>query len=184
MSQFPQHTLATAPEKSKAALAQVEKSLGFVPNLFATFAASPAVLEGYLALSAAFSKTSLSATEQQVVAITVSTTNECHYCVAAHSVIAAGAKVDAGVIEALRSGAPLADAKLEALRSFTRIVVEKRGWPTEQELSAFVAAGYQPSQALELILGIGLKTISNYVNHIAQTPLDSAFAAAAWPQAA
>ena len=184
MSQYPLHTVASAPDKAKVALGQVEKSLGFVPNLFATFANAPALLEGYLAVSAAFGRTSFSATEQQVVAITVSTTNNCHYCVAAHSVLAAGAKVPAEVIEALRSGAPLADTKLEALRAFTRAIVESRGWPTEAQVAAFHAAGYSPNQALEVILGVGLKTISNYVNHLAQTPLDQAFAPAAWSEAA
>ena len=88
MSRFAQYTIANAPESSKPLLARVHKALGFVPNLFATFAESPAMLEGYLALSGSLDKGALSATERQLVEIAVSTENRCAYCVAAHSTIA------------------------------------------------------------------------------------------------
>ena len=88
MSRFAQYTIANAPEPSKPLLARVHKALGFVPNLYATFAESPAVLEGYLALSGSLDKGALSPVERQLVEIAVSTENRCAYCVAAHSTIA------------------------------------------------------------------------------------------------
>ena len=73
MSRFAQYTIANAPESSKPILARVHKALGFVPNLYATLAESPAVLEGYVALSGSLDKGALSPTERQLVEIAVST---------------------------------------------------------------------------------------------------------------
>lgn len=177
---FPIHTLETAPADSRPILAGAKQSLGFVPNLFGAFAEAPALLEAYTALGPIFDRASLSPTERQVVLLSASTTNGCTYCVAAHSTIAAGQKVDAAVIEALRAGAPIADAKLEALRTFTRRVVETRAELEPSDVAAFLAAGYGRAQVLEVILGVGLKTLSNYTNHLVDTPLDAAFEKNAW----
>ncbi len=184
MSQFPIHSVATAPEKSKAQLQGVEKGLGFVPNLYGTFAESPALLQGYLALSEAFAKSSLTPTEQQIVLLATSRVNECEYCMAAHTVVAKMSKVADDVVVAVRDGEPLANAKLEALRAFTAAVVGKLGHPGEDEVKAFFAAGYSHQNLLEVLLGVGIKTLSNYTNHIAGTPLDEAFQPAAWAKAA
>ncbi|MEM1178375.1 MAG: carboxymuconolactone decarboxylase family protein [Acidobacteriota bacterium] len=183
MSQFPVHTAASAPEASKATLEATQKAYGFLPNLFGTMASSPALVEAYASLSKIFGSTSFSPTEQQIVLLATSELNGCTYCMAAHSVVAKMAKVSDGVIEALRANQPLADAKLEALRRLTVSVVESRGWPEEATLQAFYDAGYTPAQYLEVVLGVGLKTLSNYTNHIASTPLDPAFQPAAWTKA-
>src|SRR5438876_3083142 len=110
MPRFAQYTIANAPESSKPLLARVHNALGFVPNLFATFAESPAVLEGYLALSGSLDKCGLSATERQLVQIAVSTENCCTYCVAAHSTIAEVPKPRPEMVTAVRTGAPAGDA--------------------------------------------------------------------------
>jgi alkylhydroperoxidase family enzyme len=55
-----------------------------------------------------------------------------------------------------------------------------RGWVEETDIERFIAAGFTRAQVLEVILGVAMKTISNYSNHIAETPLDEAFAGAAW----
>src|SRR2546430_4245091 len=127
MSRFAQSPTANAPEFSKPLLARVHKALGFVPNLFATFAESPAVLEGYLALSGSLDKGALSPTERQLVEIAVSTENHCTYCVAAHSTIAGMLKARPEVVAAVRTGAPVGGAKIDALRPFTRPVVLNKG---------------------------------------------------------
>jgi alkylhydroperoxidase family enzyme len=88
------------------------------------------------------------------------------------------------VVQAIRNGRPIADKKLEALRRFTAAVVTSRGWPSDADTGAFLNAGYGRQQVLEVVLGVGIKTLSNYTNHIADTPLDQAFATAAWSKAA
>ncbi len=90
------------------------------------------------------------------------------------------AGVDEGVIEALRSGTPIADSKLEALRTFAVIMNESRGKPTEEQVEAFLAAGYTKQTILEVIVGTSLKVLSNYTTPTVQPPLDKTFAPMAW----
>ena len=181
MTEFRTHTIESAPDASRDALRGVSERMGFVPNLYATFAESPALLEGYLALAGIFDRsTSFSATERQVILLTASSENECHYCMAAHTAIAGMQRVPLEIVEALRRGEVLPDARLQALSEFAREVVQQRGRVPEAEIDAFLAAGFTRAQVLEVVLGIGLKTLSNYTNHMADTPLDAAFGRHAW----
>ncbi len=167
----------TAPEVSRPILAKAKAGYGFVPNLLGVMAEAPAVVQAYPTLGQLFEKTSFNAPERQIVLLTTSIVNKCTYCVASHSVIAGSQKVPAEIIQALREDRPLADPKLEALRRFTAEVVTTRGWPSDTARDAFLAAGYGRQQVLEVILGVTMKTLSNYVNHQAETPLDTAFQA-------
>jgi uncharacterized peroxidase-related enzyme len=182
MTQFPVHTLKTAPSPSARQLELIQKNLGFIPNLAGVLAEAPAALESYFSLGALFAKTSLSRTERQVVLLAVSRENRCHYCMAAHSVIARMQSVPELVIESIRNDGRIGDAKLEALRRFTTSMVRKRGMLDRRDLEAFFAAGYSRTHVLEVVVGVAMKTISNYTNHIAATPLDDAFASAAWSE--
>lgn len=170
----------SAPEDAQETLAQAKEKYGFVPNLLGTMANAPTLLKGYVALNELFSKTSLSPTEQQVVLLTVSRENECAYCVAAHSKIAAMHKLPDDVITALRDDKTLPDIKLEALSTFTQLVVVSKGWPKDEEVTSFLKAGFNPQQVLEVVLGVGLKILSNYTNHISRVVLDSAFSETVW----
>ncbi len=178
------HTPETAPAGARETLTAAMKSFGFVPNLLGVMAEAPALVKAYTTLSRIFEETSFSPAERQVVLLTVSYENGCAYCVAAHSVIAGMQKVPADVVGAIRDGKPIADARLQALRRFTAAVVKMRGWPSEGDTKAFLHAGYAKAQVLEVILGVGMKILSNYTNHVAETPLDAAFAHAAWSKAA
>ncbi len=173
-----------APEAARKVLAEVRKKFGFVPNLLGNMANAPALLKAYLSVSALFDETSLTPTERQVVLLAASAKNNCTYCVAAHSAIAGMQKVPQDVVTSLRNRQPIADARLEALRRFVEEVVETRGWPSETTSKRFLEAGYSESQALEVLLGVGQKTLSNYTNHLAHTALDEQFAPAAWTAAA
>ena len=177
---YPIHTAKTAPDAARDILAGAEKAYGFVPNLLGTMAAAPALLKAYTSLARIFDESSLNAAEKQVVLLTVSAENACEYCVAAHSPIESKQKVPADVVSALRGGRPIPDPNLEELRRFTAAVVASRGWPSADDTSSFIAAGYGQQQVLEVVLGIGMKTLSNYTNHIASTPLDAAFEGAVW----
>lgn len=170
----------TAPEPAAEMLQDIRAKYGFVPNLLGIMAGAPALLRAYLSLSELISDTSFSPTEQQVILLEASRQNECHYCVAAHSIIAAGDGVSAEVVEAIRNGREMSDPKLEALRRFTAQLVQTRGWPSAAVKQQFLEAGYSEAQALEVVLGVGMKTLSNYTNHLAGTELDEQFAAAAW----
>ena len=180
MSKFITHTIESAPEGAKPILQGAKDAFSFVPNLLATMATSPALLEGYMTLAGIFDKTELSETERQIILMTNNRLNGCTYCMAAHTTLSQMAKVPADVIDALRNNTPIADPKLEALRTFAAIINEKRGWPTEAEVEAFIAAGYSQQAVLDVILGTSLKVLSNYTNHIAHTEIDDAFKPNAW----
>lgn len=183
MSQFPIHTLDTAPEASKPYLDGAKKAFGLIPNLVGEFAESPAVIEGYLGLAGALKKSGLTDLEREIVLISASVENGCHYCVAAHTTVTQAQGLDQAVIAAVRAGGPIADARLEALRAFTVAVVRERGWVSDAEVTRILDAGWTRANVLEVVLGVGLKTISNYVNHIAGTPMDAAFQANAFTPA-
>ncbi|MGB6229292.1 MAG: carboxymuconolactone decarboxylase family protein [Litorimonas sp.] len=180
MTDFTIHTPDTAPEAARPVLQGAQKSLGFVPNLFATMAEAPALLNAYSQLGELLNRTSFDATEQQVVLMTNNRLNGCDYCMAAHTTISQASGVPADVIDALRAGTAITDPKLEALRRFATVVNETRGWPTQADLDAFFAAGYGRQQVLEVVLGTAFKVLSNYTNHVANTPLDAAFQPNAW----
>lgn len=180
MTDFTYHTQESAPESSKPLVAGAARSFGFLPNLLAGMAEAPALLEGYLTLAGIFDKSDLNETERQIILMTNNRLNGCAYCMAAHTTIAQGAKVPSDIIEALRKGAALTDPKLEALRQFSIAINEKRGWVEQSDLDAFLGAGYTRQTVLEVILGTSLKVMSNYTNHVANTPVDSAFQANTW----
>ncbi len=170
----------TAPEASVETIRAVEAAYGFLPNLIATLGNAPAAVQAYASVSSAFEGSSLTPVEQQVVLLTTSVENECHYCVAAHSTVAKMVGAPASVIDALREAESLTDPRLEALRSLTLAVVKHRGWVPEAEIQNFLDAGFTKAQVLEVVTGVTQKTLSNYVNHLAETPLDEKFAPFAW----
>jgi len=180
-NKFPVLTRETAPSPSLPAIELAIATFGFVPNLIGVMAASPALAESYLALSAIFeTKTSLTSVERQVVLLTVSRYHECRYCVAAHSMAAEMQQVPPEIVGAIRNDQPIPNSKLQALRSMVICLIEQRGWLPEQELQAFLAEGYSPEQLFEVLVGVAQKTLSNFTNHIAETPLDEPMSEYAW----
>ncbi len=174
------HTLDTAPPKAKPLLEASLKAFGMVPNLSAVMAHAPPLLEAYQNVHGLFEQTSFDEEQRTVIWQTVNVEHECHYCVPAHTAIATMRKVDSAVIEALRRGTPLPTAKLEVLRKTTLALVRERGRLTADQQGAFVAAGFDQTQLLELVLGIAQKVMSNFVNHLADTPVDAPFAKFPW----
>ena len=180
MSRFQTLSIEAAPKASQAILQNVQKATGFLPNLLGTMALSPALLEAYVTLTSIFGKTNLSETERQIILMTNNRLNGCAYCMAAHTTISLMANVPSSVIDSLRNNTPIADPKLEALRTFAGVINETRGWPSSEQVTAFCAAGYDHQTVLEVILGTSLKVMSNYTNHVAQTEVDQAFQGNAW----
>ncbi|MBA4007924.1 MAG: carboxymuconolactone decarboxylase [Erythrobacter sp.] len=169
---FPMHDETSAPVAASAALAATKKNFGMIPNLERVMASAPPLLAGYSALWDLFELTTLTPVERQVVYLTANYENECDYCVPWHSLLAKQAGMDEQAITALRNGARIDDARLEALRTFARALVVERGNIAQAQLDAFLGAGYTPENALEVVLGLAVKVMSNYTNSIAGTPLD------------
>jgi alkylhydroperoxidase family enzyme len=174
------HTIESAPEGSKPSLEKSQKANGMIPGLHGVLAGSPSLLEAYQNLHELFTKSSFNKEELTVVWQTINVEHKCHYCVPAHTGIAHMMKVDASITEALRNGNEMPNEKLQALHDMTLKMVKNRGQVSQEDLDAFYAVGYGEQQVLDIILGLAQKTISNYTNHIANTPVDEPFQKFAW----
>ena len=183
MTPFKIHTAQDTAEPVTSILRGTENSLGFVPNLFGVLAESAPALAAFAALNAQFAMSSFSPTERELIELTVSTENQCGYCVAGHTAFAAMQGVDEGIVQAVREGKPILDQRLENLRRFTRALVRERGMVSEMEIERFLDAGYTQQQLLEVILGICVKVMSNLTNNAIGIPLDDAFAPYQWQAA-
>ncbi len=180
MNNFIKHTPDTAPDRARPLLEGAIAKLGFLPNLYAHLAEAPAALESYFALAGQFDKTSLSPAERQVVLLAASVENGCEFCVAAHSMMAGMSQVPDASVKALRAAGELPDPRLNALADFTRSLVRDRGWASEKSSAAFFEAGFDRQQALEVVLGVSMKTLSNYANHLTGTQTNPELATHAW----
>ncbi|MCB8877930.1 carboxymuconolactone decarboxylase family protein [Acidisoma silvae] len=171
---------SNAPAESAKILDAVQGAWGFVPNLHRVLAESPAALEAYAALWGIAEKTSFTALERNIAYLSIIYENECTYCMAGHTNLSKMAKVDAADIEAVRDGKPIADAKLEALRTFAAKVTRQRGVVSEADVAAFKSAGYNNQSVLDVLVLAATKLISNYANHLANTPNDAFMKGAEW----
>lgn len=179
---LPSQTIETSQGSGKAMLEAAKAQMGFIPNMYANMVNSPGLLETYLLGYKRFrAESGFSPVEQEVVLLTISRFNACTYCMAAHSMIAdMMSKVPADVLERLRTGEPIPDARLGALSLFTHVLLEQRGNPTSAQLNDFKVAGYSDRQVLEIFLAIAVKTLSNYSNHVFHTEVDAPFQKYVW----
>ena len=184
MADFTIHTIETAPEAGKPLLETSLKNNGRIPGLHGTMADAPPLLAAYNFAHQQFLATSLTDEEKTVVWQAVNVEQNCHYCVPAHTGIAKMMKVSDEITEALRNETPLPTARLEALRTFTLQVMQSHGNPTEEQLQAFFDAGYSHRAVLDVVLGLAQKTMSNYINHVADTPVDEVFHPLKWTRSA
>ncbi|OSP56705.1 carboxymuconolactone decarboxylase family protein [Pseudoruegeria sp. SK021] len=180
MADFTLHTADTAPEASQPLIEKSKKAFGRLPGLHAVMAEAPGLLESYQVAHTAFANSSFDADETTVVWQTINVEHACHYCVPAHTGIALSMGVDASLNDALRDETPLPTAHLEALRTFTLQVVRQRGEVSDEQVQTFLDAGYTKRQVLEVVLGVAQKVMSNFTNHLAQTPIDEPFRKFAW----
>ncbi len=180
MKKFTIHTLESAPEASKAAVENSMKANGRLPGLHAVMAEAPGLLEGYQVLHKLFTESSFDAEELTVVWQTINVEHECGYCVPAHTAIAHMMKVAPALTEALRNGEAMPTEKLQVLHDTTLAMTRSRGNISDVQLDKFYAAGYGQRQLLEIVLGLAQKVMSNYTNHLAETPVDKAFEKFAW----
>ncbi|MBH5329864.1 carboxymuconolactone decarboxylase family protein [Eikenella sp. S3360] len=175
MARLPVHTVETAPEAAKPRVEAALKANGFIPNLIGVLANAPEALAFYQEVGKLNAANSLTPGEVEVVQIIAAKTNECGFCVAGHTKIATLKKLlSEQAIQASRALNPAGfdDAKLAALAAFTQAVMAKKGAVSDAELQAFLAAGYNQQQAVEVVMGVALATLCNYANNLAQSDIN------------
>jgi len=180
MPNFKIHTRSSAPEGSHDVIDAYTEKFGFVFNTVGVMAESPAALKGYVQTYGLLGDTAFTPAEQQLIFLSVSRENACTYCVAAHSMAGKMAGLDDETIAAVRDGGTILDPKLAAISSFATEVVKTRGHVPKDVVNDFLVAGHTKAQVLEILLAVATKTISNYMNHITNTPLDEVLLPMAW----
>lgn len=170
MNTFNVPTRGEVSENNQAIFDNLNKALGFVPNLYATYAHSDTALENYLNFANA--KTSLTAKEKEAVNLAVSQVNDCIYCLSAHTAIAKmNGFTDEQILE-LRAGYSSVSNKLDALARLAKNVTENRGKTDSAVLENFLNVGYTQGQVIDTISLVGDKTISNYIHSTTKVPVD------------
>ena len=183
MLRFQIHTIESAPEKSKQPLQGLQDKFGFIPNMAATMAESPVLINAFIGGFMSFHGGSFSESEKQVLLLTNAATLKSPWTVAFHSTMALEAGVSAADVEAIRHGRLPRDAKYAPLSGMAKALIEKRGQVSDAELKAFTSAGYSEAQILEVINGVGISTMAALAGNLAGTPLEARFKAQVWAAA-
>jgi uncharacterized peroxidase-related enzyme len=170
MAKFTVPTRAEVSENNQAIFDNLQKALGFVPNLYAYYAKNETALGDYLALQNR--KSTLSTKEREVINLVTSQVNGCRYCQSAHTVLGKmNGFTDEQVIE-LRKGTANFDAKTDALVKFAKAVAEGRGKVSNDVKDDFFAAGYTEANMIDVVIVIGDKIISNYIHNLTEFAID------------
>jgi len=170
MTKFEVPTREQVTPENQAIFDNLNSKLGFVPNIYATYAFSADALGRYL--SFANGKTSLNAKEKEVVNLVVSQVNGCTYCLAAHTAIGKmNGFTDEQILE-LRKGSASFNPKLDALAKTAKVIIENRGTVDENTLSNFLNAGYNKGNLVDVILAVGEKSITNFLHKVTNVPAD------------
>ena len=161
---------AEVAENNQAIFDNLQKGLGFVPNLYAYFGKNETALGDYLALQNR--KSTLRAKEREVINLVTSQINGCRYCQSAHTVLGQmNGFTDDQILE-IRRGSAAFDSKLDALAKMTKAIVENKGRVPQEITEAFFAAGYTEANLIDVIIVIGDKIISNYLHNLTHLEID------------
>ena len=168
---------ASVPAAAKELVADTRGLFGFVPNLVYAIAAEPAVLRAYVTMLQALGETTLDPVAQQVALVAASHANAADYGVAVHATLAGKLGASEEVVETLRNGGSLKDAKLEAVRRFAAAIASKQTQVSDSDVKELTAAGYDRRAVVAIALAAGAKTIVNTVAHLSRPEIDAGFRA-------
>ncbi|WP_452220667.1 carboxymuconolactone decarboxylase family protein [Lacinutrix salivirga] len=161
----------TTTGKSKELFNAVQNKVGFIPNLIKVFGNSPATLQTYLSLGELTASGNFSSKFREQLAFAIAEENACNYCLSAHTAIGKMNGLTDEQTELSRQGIA-ADPKTQAGLQFAQAVTKNRGQVSSDAIKAVKEAGYNDSDILEIVLNVVSNTLTNYVNHIAETEVD------------
>jgi alkylhydroperoxidase family enzyme len=174
------HTIESAPEKSKPTLQGMKQKFGFLPNIMGTMASNPILLNGFTGAFGSFHSGSFNEAEKQVLLLTNAVFLEAPWTIAAHSTFALLDGLSKSDVKALREGKLPENPKYVALSLLSKALLENRGNVTEADIKEFTAVGYSREQVFEVVLGVGISTITAATTNLAGTPIDDQFKAQTW----
>jgi alkylhydroperoxidase family enzyme len=180
MSTFQVYAIDSAPEQSKPALRQLQQTFGFIPNIAGVMAESPVLIDAFLNLFQKVHAGTFTEAQIQTLLLTNAVTNACSWAVAFHTALALHEGLAPSDVDAIRVGGTPAHRQHAALSTLTKTSIEKRGHLDEQDVNAFLEAGFRRDQVFEVLAVAAASTITNYVGNIAQPPLEAQFQAHVW----
>ncbi len=156
-----------ATGKAADLLARVQQSLGSTPNMTKVMANSPALLDSYLALSAAVGAGALPAAVRERLAIATAQLNGCEYCLSAHTYVGGKiAKLADAELDSARRGESQ-DSRVEALLQLSNVIAANAGDVDEVDIKTAHAAGVTNEEIGELVANLALNVMTNYFNVLA-----------------
>ena len=161
----------TTTGEAKELFNAVNKKLGFIPNLIKVFGNSPATLKSYLSLGELTASGNFNNKFREQLALAIGEENSCNYCLSAHTAIGKMNGLSDEQTELSRQGIS-GDTKVQAGLQFAKEVTKNRGQVSTEAINAVKAAGYNDGDILEIVLNVVSNTLTNYVNHIAETEID------------
>ena len=167
--QFPRFDETTAPAAAREPLAKAKRAFGVIPEPLARYASSPLLLGAALNGLDTFEQSSLAPLEREVLAMTMGRLNGCKFCLDLHRRMLSAQKAPAELVSALEAGRPLADQRLEALRSFVLALVSDHGDVSPDVWRNFREAGFSHEQALEVLMGVSVYTLTTLANRLTET---------------
>ena len=180
MITYETQTLEAAPEKSRGAMQRLKTSAGMVPNLAARMSNSPTLIEAFVTLREIVQAGTLDAKERETLGLTNAVENGCEWCVAFHSFVALKLGIDQDAVAQVRAGKEPADPRLRALVRLSRQLIARRGRLAPAELEAFLAAGFNKDQALEVVAALAVSLLANYAGNFVDPELDPPFRDQRW----
>jgi uncharacterized peroxidase-related enzyme len=167
---------AITPDKAQTEVKHLYEKIqknsgGKLPNIFQHMGNSPTVLQTFLSLNEIISHTTLPAKLRSEIALAVAQANECQYCLSAHTTIGGGMGLPKEQMIEARKGHS-GDPKTQAILKFAKLVVDKRGKLSNQEVAALKAAGVTDTELVEILLVVQLNMFTNYFNHVVDTTID------------
>lgn len=180
MTDFPIHTLQSAPERSQPALKQLQSAFGIIPNIAGAIATSPVLINGLVGLFGNVHGGSFTEAQVQIILLTDAVTNGSPWAVAFHTALALKEGIDPADVRAIREGRLPKDAKFAALSGLAKTMIEKRGRLDSEDIDRFLAAEFGKDHLLEVIAAVAASTITNYTGSIAKPPLEAPFQEHAW----
>src|SRR5580658_2489276 len=154
MTNFPVHTLDSAPERSKPALQQLQAAFGVIPNLIGAMSTSPVLINSLVGLFGKVHGGSFTEAQVQILLLTDAVTNASTWAVAFHTALALKEGIDPADVRAIREGRLPKDSKFAALSALARTMIEQRGRLADEDLNRFLAAGFGKDHALEVIAAV------------------------------
>jgi AhpD family alkylhydroperoxidase len=180
MTNFPVHTIDSAPEASKPALRNLQSAFGMIPNIAGAMATSPLLINSLVGLFGQVHGGVFTEAQVQTMLLTNAVTNACAWAVAFHTALALKEGLDPADVDAIRTGRSPKDSKHNALSTLARTLVEKRWQIDDRDVDRFLVAGFGKDHLLGVIAVVAASTITNYTGNVTKPPLEAAFQAHAW----